>query len=64
MNEKKYVLTSDLSFAIFIFQVAVSLTVKLINKPFLQNDRYLSLCLCLHSILSLETILTAITNKT
>ena len=43
MNEKKYEVTSDLIFAIFInyiLQVTVLLTVKLINSPFLQNDRY------------------------
>ena len=38
MNEKKYVITSDLIFAKLIFQVTVILTVKLINIPFLQND--------------------------
>ena len=65
---KKYVVTSDLFFRYSFFQVTVILNIKLINIPFLQNDWsiYLSLYVCLHNtcILLLETILTAITDKT
>ena len=54
MNEKKYVITSDLSFAIFISSSSCHTNCQTKNIPFLQNDRYLSLCLCLPSILSLK----------